>query len=214
MKSFVIALALWAPGVARAQYSNPYTGASFNNPGSAMISSMLSERMHSRILGTDQPLKKKAAAPAHQPIEKTDFPGARKRLTTQAIIAQLASAPAQRQALGEAIDKIYVELEKGARKNNLASAVAFLLGASLMVDRGTTFDDAQSEALVATINDELVAAPAFARTSTADKQKMYETLVTFGGLVLLFQELGKTDPEAARSAKQLAQQSLAMLGVK
>jgi len=109
---------------------------------------------------------------------------------------------------------VFAAYEKQVRKNNVAYAVAFLLAASLTVQTGQQVSDEQGEQLALAINDALAGNPAFAKASASDRQKLYETCVTIGGLVLLFNEAGKQDQTSANAAKTLAKQSLAMLGVK
>ena len=207
---------------ASADWTNPYSGIRWNNPMSSLADTMLHNNMNKMML--DAALKKSqgGAAPAptpaqpvaHASYDKTDFAPANKRLVVDQIIAGLAQTPDQRQGLSQGMVAVFDAYEKSVRKNNVAYAVTFMVAASLQVQTGQQVDDAQSEQLAQAFNDVLANNPAFVKASASDRQKLYETCVTFGGLVVLFNEVGKKDPASANAAKALAKQALAMIGIK
>jgi len=223
MRTIVLALLLASTaGIAHAQWRNPYTGVNWNNPMSSLADTMIRGKMmenammnavNNRQAGGAAPSSPSAPV-AHQPYDKTDFKPGKQRLVVDAIVSGLAQNAEQKQGLMQGMDAVFAAYEKSVRKNNVAYAVAFMIGASLQVQTGQTIDDAQGEQLAQAINDALAANPAFANASAADRQKLYEAFITIGGLVVLFNEVGKKDPASANAAKVLAKQSLAMLGVK
>jgi len=217
--ALLLSLVVAVPGRARADWVNPYTGNHFNNPTSSLLDTMIRNRMNTnmllRSLKNKQGDRGKATPAKHQPIDKTDFSAGKQRLVVATVIGALASTPEQTATLTTAMDQVFIEFEKAARKNNVAYSLTFLLAASLKIDRDLELSDEQSEQLALGINDLLADAPAFARVGASDRQKLYETCVTMGGLILLFSEVGKQgDVDASKAAKLLATQSLAMLGVK
>jgi hypothetical protein len=220
MRTIVFALVL-IPHLASADraWRNPYNGTTWNNPMSSLADVMLHNKMNEAMLNAtlakkDGGTAAQPAATSHQPYTKTDFTPAKQRLVVDTIIAGLAQTAEQRDGLAKGMALVFAQYEKSVRKNNVAYAVAFMIGASLQVQTGQTIDDATGEVLAQAVNDALASNPAFAKASAADRQKLYEMCITLGGLTVLFNEVGKQDPKSADAAKVLAKQSLAMLGVK
>jgi hypothetical protein len=226
----LLILAVVSPGHARADdWMNPYTGNHWNNPTSDLLDTMIRDQMNADMLrnslakhgttgttGTTGTPGTPAPAPVkHLSYTKTDFAPAKKRLVVDSIIASLAQTPEQRTALGTGVGQVFVAFEKEARKNNVAYALAFMVAASISVSQGVTMTDDQTVDLAASINDILGQTPAFTKAKAADRQKLYETFVTLGGLIMIFDQVGKQgDADSAKAAKALATQALAMLGVK
>ncbi|HEV7557843.1 MAG TPA: DUF6683 family protein, partial [Kofleriaceae bacterium] len=77
--------------------------------------------------------------------------------------------------------------------------------------KGVALDDDQTNNLAVQLNDSIVSNPGFANASQGDRQKVYETFVTIGSLMLLFHESGKTSADSEKLAKQLATQTFALL---
>jgi hypothetical protein len=198
---------------------NPYSGTAWNNPMSSLADTMIrgkmNEAMWAKWYGKDKGKPAPAArAEAHEPYTRTDFKPGKQRLVVDAIIASLARTEDQRRGLSQGVAAVFTAYEQKVRKNNVAYALAFMVGASIEVQTGQTMTDAQGEQLAQTINDMLARNPQFTKASAADKQKLYETFVTLGGLVVLFHEVGKKDQASANAAKVLAKQCLAMVGAK
>jgi hypothetical protein len=222
MRTIILALLLAvttrAASADNRQWRNPYTGTMWNNPMSSLADTMIrGKMMEQAVANAAKNRQVGAAAPsapvAHQPYTKTDFTPGKQRLVVEAIVGGLAQNAEQKQGLMQGMDLVFQQYEKTVRKNNVAYALAFMIGASLLVQTGQTIDDAQGEQLAQALNDVLAANPAFANASASDRQKLYEAFITMGGLVVLFAEVGKKDPASANAAKVLAKQSLAMLGV-
>jgi uncharacterized protein DUF6683 len=222
MRTLLVALVLAATAriAAADDWINPYNGTHWNNPMSQLADVMLTQTINNAALNASLRTKQAGAAPTnsapvtHAAIAKTDFTPGKKRLVVDQIIGGLTQNDQQRQALVGGMEQVFAAYEKAVRKDNVAYSVAFLLAASLTVQTGQQVDDAQSQQLALAINDALANNPAFAKSSAADRQKIYESCITLGGLVLLFNEAGKQDQASANAAKLLAKQSLAMLGVK
>lgn len=217
-------LVLALTGTASADmWTNPYTGNSFNNPMSSLADTFIRQAMDRKMLENMYARKNgggtattDAPAPAtpvkHESWTKSDFKPGKKRLVVDTIIAGLAQNTEQQQGLVTGINAVFEGFEKAARKNNVAYALAFMIAASVSVQTGKQVSDAQSEELAVGINDLLARSPGFAKATATDRQKLYETFVTLGGLVMLFAEVGKQDEASAKAAKVLATQSLRMVG--
>jgi hypothetical protein len=223
MRTIILAVLLAVSTPASAdQWRNPYTGTMWNNPMSSLADTMIRGKMMENAVANAMKNRQAggtasstpSAPVAHQPYTATDFKPGKQRLVVDAIVSGLAQNAQQKQGLMQGMDAVFAQYEKSVRKNNVAYAMAFMIGASFVVQTGQTIDDAQGEQLAQALNDALASNPAFANASAADRQKLYEAFVTMGGLVILFNEVGKKDPASANAAKVLAKQSLAMLGVK
>jgi hypothetical protein len=208
-------------GRASAQWVNPYTGTNWNNPMSSLADTMIRNSMNAQMLNAAIKANAKttttpaATSAAHESMAKTDFvPGKVHGAITAAILDGLTKEPTARQGLGQGVTAVLQAYEARARKNNVAYALAFMIGTSYGVQAGSELGDDQYVAIAVAINDVLARSPAFANASASDREKLYEATVTMGALVALFHEVGKNDPASAKAAKVLAQQSLAMLGVK
>jgi hypothetical protein len=200
-------------------WTNPYTGRTWNNPTSSLIDTMIQQRMQRDMLERALARKKDGAAATsppvkHEPYSKSDFAGSKKRVVVDALIASLVSTAEQKQALATGINQVFDAFEKQVRRNNVAYALAFMLAAAVMVEREVQMSDEQTEELAAGINDLLARSAPFQKSGAADRQKLYESFVTVGALILIFAEVGKGDADSAKAAKALAGQALAMVGVK
>jgi hypothetical protein len=204
---------------------NPYSGTVWNNPMSnladTMIRGKMNEMMWQRWYGKGGSAgsggQAQAAAPAnesHEPYSKTDFSPGKQRLVVDTIIASLTQTAEQRSGLSQGVAAVFTayEQEQKVRKNNVAYALAFMVGASMEVQTGQQLGDDQALLLAQALNDVLARNPQFTKLGAGDRQKLYETFVTMGGLVLLFREVGKQDPASANAAKALAKQCLALVG--
>jgi hypothetical protein len=201
---------------AAADWHNPYTGNTWNNPISSTLDTFIQGRIQEKALWASF-AKKNGAQPQstakHQPYTKTDFRPGRQRLVVDSVIATVAQTPEQHQVLANAMERFFDRYERTTRKYNVAYAIAFLIRTSLQVN-GKKLDDAQGEQLALTINDMFALSPQFMMANATDRQKLYEMCVTVAGLIAMFDDMGKQDLVWANAAKLLARQSLAMLGMK
>jgi hypothetical protein len=123
--AFVAAALFAAPAPAEAQYRNPFTGNTFNNPISSSLDTMI---MHSiqrqtllKQLGAKKAPAAKAAPAKHQPLAATDFVRVDAgRPAVKAFLAQ-AKLPAETQAaLMQIVDATFATFERDWRKDNVA----------------------------------------------------------------------------------------------
>lgn len=229
-----LALALWAlSGAAQAQYFSGYSATNLYGPNAGISLSMMntmSERNISANMIKDLAAKSAAgakpatpaagantAATPSQPLTKTDFKPAGARKVGQEVAAAVHD-PLERAKMVKICGQILSTIEgtPGFRKNNLASALTLVLAVSQQVLNGQELDDAQAQALMRLINDDLVASGAVAHWSNAQRTRAYDSLVITGGLIAGMAHNGAEsgDKELSEQARRMAREALANLKVK
>lgn len=214
------------PLLGSAQWTNPYTSRSFNNPVSSSIDTLLMHSMQRNMLlrrieetrRTAAGEARPAAAPVvpAAPLSATDFRPPAKRQLPDMLAEQTPGATAeQKAALKQLYHGVMDAFEKEARKNNLAYAFAMLLGGALQVWTGKEIPDAESEKLAQDLNNLLASDGGLAKLSPAEKQKMYEAFIITGGSILAFWQMGaeSNDDTLKNSAKDLAKFVLEKAGL-
>lgn len=129
------------------------------------------------------------------------------------IAASISDVAEERQLIAQtaAVMKSTMEEEYAARgwKNNVAGAVTFFTASMLTV----YYDEEPSEDIKNAIFDVYNTAPEFASASNKDKQDLYNALITYSGMPLLFYIKGKQDGDdrTVQQAKALAKHNLKTL---
>jgi len=147
------------------------------------------------------------AAPAaqHYPISASDFASGPRVLPA----AYAAKGPAENQAqLLESFNGMMDAFEKEGRKNNVAYAMGFLIGASAQVHTGKEVSDTILEKFVFDLNDILAGSPSFQAMPASKKQELYESSVLMGAMIAGLD----TDPTTKATGKALAKQVLQSIG--
>jgi hypothetical protein len=223
--AIVIALAATAalPRAAHAQWTNSITGNTFNNPMSSSLDTMIQhsfdrERMLAKLKKTDgsavtaADLDGTAAATvAHKPIKTSDFKRRGGRPAVDAFFAANELDAESAAALRQIVDATFTAVEANARKNNVATAIAIALVASVQVSTATEVPDENATALVADVNDLLAGSAAFKKMKAKDRQTVYDSLILTTALMLALDAAGANDPDAKAAAKQMAEEMLARL---
>jgi hypothetical protein len=206
---------LLIPGDARAQWRNPFTGNTFNNPLSSSLDTMILHSMQQRMLQqTIQPRQQGAAKgkSKHVPLSKTDFKPAEKgHPVVTAFLDGVAAKPDERKQFQKAIDETFALVEKSLRKNNVATAFGLAIGTALEVVTGKESSEDADTALIAGINDQLAAAPEFTKLAAKDKQTLNDTLVLTGALMIILHTAGQSDPAMKDASVSLARAVLTQL---
>jgi hypothetical protein len=218
-------------GAAQAQYMSGYSASNLYGANAGISLSMMhsmSERnisanMIKSLNGKPAGNAQTAAAPTvtaqppHQPLTKTDFKPAGPRNVAQEIAANVRD-PMERAKVVQICSKILdvIEGTPGFRKNNVASAITLLLLVSQQVLTGQELDDAQSQALMRFINDDIVGSGAVAQWSNAQRTRAYDSMVITGGLIACMAHNGAEagDKELSEQARRMARESLANLKIK
>lgn len=201
--------------VAHAQLWNSSNGTVWNNPTSALASTMITGNMMQQAM-KDSFGRQGGAAPAARArasIAQSDFRSNGKRVMIEPLIDSLGPTADQRRDLLDGVGQVFALYESKVRNNNVAYAMAFMAAMAVAADKGVTLTDQQSENLALALNDQLAANPAFVGASTVDRQKLYETFVTLGSLIAIFNEVGKHDPGSAAAAKRLAVEAYKLMGL-
>ncbi|HEU4389314.1 MAG TPA: DUF6683 family protein [Blastocatellia bacterium] len=208
---------------AAAQYTNPFTGRTFNNPMSSFADTLIMQKMQQQMLLKTIERRRNQTASAPQaappapayPITATDFRPTGTRLVVEPLVSATPDATAEQK---QALRTVYLEtlsaFEKEARKNNLAYALTFLLGASIQVVTGKDLPDEDAHELARGLNDILGGTPEFRRLTPQEKQSLYETAIITGGLIVVMQQMGveQNDESLKKQARELAQTMLEKLG--
>src|SRR5262245_5000331 len=170
----VVISALLLPGVASAQWRNPITGGTFNNPLSPALDEQILHAMQKHMLEASVQAHKTAkgkAKPKHQPLSKTDFkPEHKGRPAEITFLDSLKLDSDQRRKFQEAIDATFNLVNTQLRKNNVATSYGFAIGTSIEVVTGKPASEEADRELIAGINDQLAAAPEFAKLTVKEKQ--------------------------------------------
>ncbi len=156
-------------------------------------------------------------AKPQQPLAKTDFKPAGPRKVAEEISAAVQD-PLEHEKMVQICRQILstVEATPGFRKNNLASAITLVLAVSQQVLTGQQLDDAQGQALMRLINDDVVGSGAVAHWSNAQRTHAYDALVITGGLIAGMAHNGAESGDTVMSeqARRMAREALANLKVK
>lgn len=120
------------------------------------------------------------------------------------IAASISSVPQEKELIAKTANIMKSTLEDGYSakgwKNNVAGALAYFATSMLTV----YFDKEPSEAVQIALFDAYNTAPEFASASNKDKQTLYNALLTFSGMPLLFYIDGKNKGDAAQVQKAKA----------
>lgn len=217
LRIIVIAIVLAAAPHAHAQLWNSPNGTTWNNPMSSLASTMISGKAMEQAMKDSftqqQGTPQQGAPPSHLAISKSDFVPNGKRIMIQPLIDSLTQVPQQRADLANGVGQVFALYEAKVRKNNVAYAMAFMAAMAVLADKGVALTDPQTETLALALNDRLAANPGFVKASALDRQKLYETCLTLGSLIAMFNEVGKKDATSAAAAKQLATEVYKLMGL-
>jgi hypothetical protein len=205
---------------ARAQWTNPYTHQTWNNPGSSLVDTMLYNRMQRDLLLKS--MKKEggqagdAAEPAARATRTTFRPSPGSRVPEEFSASLLAGKADRaeltrylRQVLGAYASKAMQE----KRPNDLGHALTFFVAVNYLVLHG---DDVSDEAMAAANRqlDALLASSAnLAKAGDRQKQQLAEYFVCSAGFVLAGYQQGKekADARQVKQYQELAAQNLKLL---
>jgi hypothetical protein len=211
----VVGLVLATAAPARAQFRNPYTGTTWNNPVSSSVDTMLLHHTQKKMLERSiaaQQGKKAAATVARAPLTASDFVPAKKgRPAVKAFLDSAGLPKDQRAAIEQVIDLTFAAVEKGGRKNNVATAMGIAIGAALMIANGKEIPDDDLSELTLGINDVFAVTAEFKQLDAAARQDIYESLIMTTALLATFHELGTSDAAMKKASVDLAKAVLQKL---
>jgi hypothetical protein len=224
---------LGGPQQAEAQYTNPYTFRNWNNPISNYLDVRIQQRMQERRLqerilegqragdtaessgvAESTPSGNMPAPALRRPISATDFRASGRRLLPATLAAATPDATAEEK---DQLQTLYLHVlatfEEQARKNNVAYALTFLIGASMQVVRERELSDPETDRLAQELNDVLATSPEFRRLSPRQKQSMYEVAVITGGMIAVMYQIGvdQGNDELKKQAQETAREVITQL---
>jgi hypothetical protein len=125
------------------------------------------------------------------PITATDFPPPGAYMLPDQLADGIPGLSAQdREGSRKLFRSILTSFENGARKNNMANALAFITAISLQMVNGKQLTRPQENVLIAYFNNGLANTPQYNAFSPQQKQALYECLVITGGVIAFLQAKG------------------------
>ena len=224
----VVGMVLGVFGVARAQYRNPYNNMTWNNSFSRMVdmTNSMNQNLWSQMnrMNMQRSLLKKnlegnQAAPApqqapkvaHKPISATDFkPADKGHPVIDKFVAGFLLSPDDRAQLKQALELSLKNFERETRKNNVATSFAIAIVAAVHCANGYDIPDAQSDEMVANINDALASLPTWKKMSARDKQTMSDAMLVYAAMMLNL--YGQPDEGVKQAGATMARELLRQMG--
>ncbi len=211
------AVALPAP--VRAQWTNPYSGSTWNNPSSSLIETMLRGQVNQKALL--QPAKPATTGPRLAPARpaRITYRPSPTRVPEE-IAASLFPKPADQAELvvflRDAKASYVAEAAKAGRANDLGHALTFFVTANYVVFHGEDPSDAATEALNLQLDALLRSSESLVKASDVQKQQLADHLACTAFFVLAGLEQGKQKggaegAEQVKLYRALAAQNLKQL---
>ena len=209
-----------APAVA--QYTSS-VGGNFNNPGSALIGTMIANRAIADAARREAPpettapfARARSAAPA-----RTTFRPVAKNLMVRELagaMTQEAEARGQFVTIFEQYLQAFDEQAKIDREPSydVGRAAAYFVMMNYAVASGREVTDQQADGAQAKLCAGLAENAGFQQMADRERQRLYETLVILGSLPTtgVSDAVGKKDPKQAETFRELARQYIqTLLGV-
>ncbi len=207
MRLLVVALGvlLATAGPAAAQFTSSL-GGTFNNPGSALLGTMIGNRLLADAArrgaprdGATTPAKPFSSAPA----ARSTFTPVARNLMVKELADTLVTDAVARQELSAAFVGYLREFDEQTRRdrepsNDVGRAAAFFVMVNYFAATGREPTDAQADGAQEIFRAGLVDNPGFARLGDRDRQRLYESLVILGS----FPIAGVAQAEQAKNSGQ------------
>ena len=200
--SLVVAVSLVAAigpcSLAEAQFTSSL-GGNFNNAGSALLGTMIANR-----LLVDAARKgAEPGPPARQPASASHvtFQPAAANHMVKELAGTLAPDPANRRQLEQAFEEYLQNFAQQASRdhepaNDVGRAAAYFVMVNYFAATGQEPTDDQADGAQAIFRAGLALSPGFTRMGNRDRQRLYESLVVLGSLPLA----GVVDATQAKDA--------------
>ena len=160
----------------------------------------------------DELKKKKSVKAKPADYRLTDISGSRKTIAEQFVKQAEGLNNSERKELLKALNEGMVSVEKELpRKNNIAYAMAGLIGLSITIAKGVDMPEKELETLASGCNVALGSNPDWKKTSAKDKQTLYETMLI--SAVLMIMQTQAEDQETKDAAVATARNILTSFGV-
>ncbi|QQE67549.1 hypothetical protein GFS31_42620 (plasmid) [Leptolyngbya sp. BL0902] len=218
------ALALMAPPPVEAQFTNPYTFSTWNNPISSSADTAIMNRAFQRMLGNDASgysgsgRAEPQAPVVSAPLSASAFRPVGGHIMPQRLAADAALSPVEQReltALYSSLLDFYHDwlTQEGEQRlqNNVAGAMMYLLLTShYLLNDGEEVSQAEQDAILYDLNDALADDLTFQTLSPQAKQEIYETLVISAALplALYFEGYETGDADLVFQAQQMIEATL------
>jgi hypothetical protein len=192
MRILALALGLFltAADPAAAQFTSSL-GGTFNNPGSALLGTMIGNRILADAVrkGASTGEHPSPASPASLAAARLTFTPVARTLMVKELADSLVKEADTQQKLAEAFDGYLRAFDEQARRdrepsNDVGRAAAFFVMVNYFAATGSEPTDAQADGAQATFRAGLARNAGFARMSDRDRQRLYESLVILGSFPL------------------------------
>jgi len=223
--AFAMFLIVGVPQLRADDYSYTTSTGTFNNSFSAMMDMTRTwntnlwnaqkavnevDQQTARIVqqqngaATAQQQSPSAAPPLPQfPITATDFIPVGPRIMPDQIVNTTPNLTQEQKDGLKQLSNQYLDAFEGqARKNNVANALAFLVGVSLQTISGKEPPDVVVDQLITGFNNGIANTAQFEVMNQHDKQVLYESFVISGGMVAFLHE--QKDAQMQKQARDMA----------
>ena len=212
-----IAALSFAAAPALAQWTNPYSGRMWNNPGSSLLDTMIQGRVYRKMLldSMGKEGEKGAAAPASKPAARpariTYRPSAASRVPEE-FSASLLESKADRAELTRYLRQVMevyaAKAREERRPHDVGHALTFFVAGNYAILHEQDVSDDATTALNQQLDQ--VLGPDLARASDAQKQQLAEYVVCSTFFALAGYQQGKQldKPDQVRTYRDLAAMNL------
>jgi hypothetical protein len=203
--SVALGVLLVTAGPAAAQFTSSL-GGTFSNPGSALLGTMIGNRLLADAARKGAPrdgATTPAKPPSSPPASRLTFTPVARNLMVKELADTLVKDAAARQELSAAFAGYLREFDEQARRdrepsNDVGRAAAFFVMVNYFAATGREPSDAQADGAQEIFRAGLVDNPGFARMGDRDRQRLYESLVILGS----FPIAGVAQAEQAKNSVQ------------
>lgn len=205
------------PSLAQKVWVNPYTGGTWNNPGSCLLETMIRNRMNRQMLekSITRPVPARQAAPARVTYRASDS-----LANAAQLAASLTDDPKDRnnleQFFREALTNYRAAARKDGRPNDVGHALALCIAVSYGVATDRDVPESAVPAITRQMDEALLAMPGLREAGDEQKQSVAETFAMVGMFLAAGydQSVREHKTEARAAYKQLAEASFrALTGV-
>lgn len=207
VQAMVIAMVLAGGGAARAQSNNSYarmldTTRTLQKNFFDDMNRVNKQRSQSEKSVRGGPPATSSQRPtAHMPLAMTDF---RPVYAGHPVVRQFVDGlpPAARATMEQAIAGVWGAMEAKTRPNNLAASLGVSVAVATLLVAGTDQDDAALAEQVARANDVLATSTLWLGMQPAGKQTLSDSLLLSASVMLVYAEIGKTDPTMKQASQR------------
>lgn len=189
----------------KAQFTNPYTFSTWNNPISSSADTAIMNRAFQRMVEGSVSGTSAAVAPASNPapLSASSFRPVAWQLMPQPLASDPSLSPAEQQQLATLYSELLTTyhdwlIDEGEQRleNNVAGAMMYLmLTSQYVLNDGEELSQEEQEVVLQNFNEALASDTHFQELSAQGKQELYETLVISASLPMALYFEGQADDD-------------------